>query len=196
MTLNLVLTSGLASNALIGHPPSLLHTHQNLEAGVGIEQVWALSAISKVHPQCLRHQRHAASKLSNVPIVRRFRRFVKPCDYTPTNHPLLRNDSAKTRSLALSLALFHPLFLPISTRRRSVCNILLQGSHFVSKDSQYADRFIKVDWHWHANRPLVRLRCFPVLIIHPGLSSSRDIAHSPSAGTSPPMAYVVPIRAE
>jgi hypothetical protein len=84
-------------------PNSLLRTQLELEARVGIEQVWALYAISKAHPQCLRHQRHSASKLSNSPMVRHFRRFVKPRYYTPTNHPVLRNYSAKTRSLALSL---------------------------------------------------------------------------------------------
>jgi hypothetical protein len=72
------------------------------EAGLG--QVGALSAISKAHPQCLHHQRHAASKLSNIPMLRHFRRFVKPRYYAPTNHSLLTNYSAKTRSLALSLA--------------------------------------------------------------------------------------------
>jgi hypothetical protein len=45
----------------------------------GLEQVRALSALSKAHPQCLRHQRHAASKLSNIRMVRHFRRFVKTC---------------------------------------------------------------------------------------------------------------------
>jgi len=73
------------------------------EAGLG--QIGALSAISNAHPQCLRHQRHAASKLSNTPILRHFCRLVKPCYYAATNHPILRNYSAKTRSLALSLAL-------------------------------------------------------------------------------------------
>jgi hypothetical protein len=74
------------------------------EAGLG--QVRALSAVSKTHPQCLRHQRHAASKLSNIPIDRHFRRVVKPRYYAPINHRILSNYSAKTRLLALSLALF------------------------------------------------------------------------------------------
>jgi hypothetical protein len=44
-------------------------------------------------------------KLSNMPIVRHFRRFVKPRHYASTNHPILTNYSLITRSLALSLAL-------------------------------------------------------------------------------------------
>jgi hypothetical protein len=127
-------------------PNPLLHTQLELEARVGIGLVGALSAISNAHPQCLRHQRHAASKLSNTPIVRHFRRFVKPFYYASTNHQVLRYYSAKTRALALSLALF-AAFLLVSTRRGSVRNIRLQGSHFVSKDSQDADHFIRVHWY-------------------------------------------------
>jgi hypothetical protein len=84
-------------------PNSLLHTQLELEARVGIGQVRALSAVFKTHPQCLRHQRHAASKLSNIPIDRHFRRVVKPRYYAPINHRILSNYSAKTRLLALSL---------------------------------------------------------------------------------------------
>jgi hypothetical protein len=74
-----------------------------LEAGVGIGQVWPLSAVSNPHPQRLRHQRHAASCASNIPIIKDFRRFVKLRHYAPTNHPILTNYSFITRSLALSL---------------------------------------------------------------------------------------------
>jgi hypothetical protein len=78
------------------------------EAGLG--QVSVPYAVSNAHPQFPRHQRHAASKLSNIPIVRHFRRYVKTCYYAATNHLVLRNYPAKTRSLALSLALFRHFF--------------------------------------------------------------------------------------
>jgi hypothetical protein len=76
-----------------------------VEARVGIGQVWPLSAVSNPHPQRLRHQRHAASCASNIPIIKDFRRFVKLRHYAATNHPILTNYSFITRSLALSLAL-------------------------------------------------------------------------------------------
>jgi hypothetical protein len=96
----------IVSHCLPETPNPLLHTQLGMEAGVGIEQVWALSAISNAHPQRLRHQRHAASYASNIPIIKDFRRFVKLSHYAPTNHPVLRNYSAKTPSLAISLAIF------------------------------------------------------------------------------------------
>jgi hypothetical protein len=83
----------------------LLHTQLELEAGVGIGQVWPLSAVSNPHPQRLRHQRHAASCASNIPTIKDFRCFVKLRHYAPTNHPILTNYTFITRSLALSLAL-------------------------------------------------------------------------------------------
>jgi hypothetical protein len=73
------------------------------EAGLG--QVWALSAISNAHPQLPHHQRHDASCVSNNPTIKHFRRFVKSRYNEPTNPPVLNNYSAKTRPLALSLAL-------------------------------------------------------------------------------------------
>ena len=61
----------LKLNGIRGNP--------RVEARVGIEQVWVLSAISNAYPQRLRHQRHAASCISNTPIIKDFRRFVRPC---------------------------------------------------------------------------------------------------------------------
>ena len=80
--------------------------HFELEARVGIGQVWPLSAVSNPHPQRLRHQRHAASCASNIPIIKDFRRFVKLRHYAPNTNQLLTKYSFTTRSLALSLALF------------------------------------------------------------------------------------------
>jgi hypothetical protein len=112
--ISLALSLALASS----DRPILLKINKlKLVPEAGLEQVWALSAISNAHPQCLRHQRHAASKLSNVPKIRHFRRFVKPCYYAPTNHPVLRSYSAKTRSLALSLALFRHFFARFNKTR-------------------------------------------------------------------------------
>jgi hypothetical protein len=85
---------------------SLPHMRLKLEAGVGIGQVWPLSAVSNPHPQRLRHQRHAASCASNIPIIKDFRRFVKLRHYAPNTNQLLTKYSFTTRSLALSLALF------------------------------------------------------------------------------------------
>lgn len=112
----------LKLNGIRGNP--------RVEARVGIGQVWALSAVSNAYPQGLRHQRHPASKLSNIPIVRHFRRYVKPRYYAPTTPPLLSNYSVKTHSLALSLALFRPrsesLFatLAFKSHRRTVTKTL------------------------------------------------------------------------
>ena len=83
----------------------LFHSEKGMEARVRIGQVWLLSAASNPHPQRLRHQRHAASCASNIPIIKDFRRFVKLRHYAPTNHPILTNYSFITCSLALSLAL-------------------------------------------------------------------------------------------
>jgi hypothetical protein len=76
-----------------------------LEARVGIGQVRRFSPLLFIHSEHLRHQRHAASYASNAPIVKHFRRLVKPRQYALTTHPVLSNYLAKTRSLALSLAL-------------------------------------------------------------------------------------------
>jgi hypothetical protein len=83
----------------------MLHTQLELEAEVGIEQVKRFPPPLPIHSESLRHQRHAVSYISNIPIIKHFRRFVKPRQYAPINHPVLSNYSAKTRSLALSLAL-------------------------------------------------------------------------------------------
>ena len=84
---------------------SLPHTRLGLEARVGIGQVRCFPPSLPIHFQHLRHQRHAASCVSNTPILKYFRRFVKPHNYAPTNHPILTNYSLITRLLALSLAL-------------------------------------------------------------------------------------------
>src|ERR1700685_3407431 len=55
----------------------------NPSQGGRTRKTWPLSAISNAYPQGPRHQRHAASKLSNIPIVRDFRRFVKSRYYAP-----------------------------------------------------------------------------------------------------------------
>jgi hypothetical protein len=71
----------------------------------GLEQVEHFSPAFAIHSQHLRHQRHAASYVSNTPIIKHFHRFVKSGYYAPINHPVLTNYSVKTRSLALSLEL-------------------------------------------------------------------------------------------
>ncbi len=80
-----------------------------IEAKVGFEQVWPLSAVSNPHPQRLRHQRHAASCASNIPIIRHFCVIVK-------HQTLLSQYQSNTHQLLIH----HPFtgtFLLISARR-------------------------------------------------------------------------------